>query len=257
MKTALSLISALAIASQAWCSPAIQADSLYNKEDFRQAAEMYEQSIAVEGPHADTYYNLGNAYYRTGRTGKSVVAYERALRLDPTHEDARTNLEFVNSRIEDRPEDDSAFLGNLQNSIRSSMTANAWAWTAMAVFVIMLGAIALYIFAREVRLRKCGFFSAIVLCVLFVYTLSTALTAASRARGHEEAVVIVPTTYLSSSPRPGNSTSDKLVAIHEGTKVEIIDSLSTPDDPSSPKWYNVKIINSTKAWLKSVDVERI
>lgn len=62
MKTALSLISALAIASQAWCSPALQADSLYNKEDFRQAAEMYEQSIAVEGPHADTYYNLGNAY---------------------------------------------------------------------------------------------------------------------------------------------------------------------------------------------------
>jgi hypothetical protein len=47
------------------------------------------------------------------------------------------------------------------------------------------------------------------------------------------------------------------VTIHEGTKVEIIDSIATPDDPVSPKWYNVKINNSAKAWLRASDVERI
>lgn len=258
MKTLICTLTALGLGiAAAWASPAVEGDSLYNNELYRDAALKYEQSLREEGPDAETHYNLGNAYYRTGRTGLAVVEYERALRLDPTHADARTNLEFVNSRIEDRPEDDSAFLGNLQRSMRDSMTTNGWGWTAMAMFVLMLGAIALYIFAGNVTLRKCGFFGGIILCILTVYSITTALGSARHARSHDQAVVIVPTTYLSSTPRPGNTASDKLVAIHEGTKVEIIDSLSTPDDPTSPRWYNVKINNSTKAWLKSVDVERI
>ncbi|MDE6468064.1 MAG: SH3 domain-containing protein, partial [Muribaculaceae bacterium] len=52
-------------------------------------------------------------------------------------------------------------------------------------------------------------------------------------------------------------TSDKVVTIHEGTRVQIIDSVATPDDPVSPRWYNVKINNGTKAWLRASDVERI
>ncbi len=244
-------------ATSAIASPATAGDSLYNNEQFRDAASMYERSLNEEGPSADTYYNLGNAYFRTGQTGRAVVAYERALKLDPTHEDARTNLEFVNSRIADRPEDDSSFLSNLQRHVSDSLTANAWAWCALALFAMLLGAVAVYIFATGVSVRKFGFFGGIVLCVLFVYTLSTALASASYARSHGSAVVIVPTTYLSSSPRPSAGSSDKLVAIHEGTKVEVIDSISTPDDPSSPKWYNVKINNSTKAWLRAVDVEKI
>ncbi|MDE6277081.1 MAG: tetratricopeptide repeat protein [Muribaculaceae bacterium] len=258
MKSILaSLILLIGASAAAQTSPAIAADSLYNNEEFRGATEMYARSIAEEGPSAETYYNLGNAYYRTGQAGRAVVAYERALKLNPTHEDARTNLAFVNSRIEDRPEDDSAFLSNLQRSISDSMTANAWAWTALTLFALLLGAAALYIFASGIGTRKCGFFGGILLCVLFVYSLATAIGSASRARSHSEAVVIVPTTYLSSTPRPSSTSTEKLVAIHEGTKVEIIDSLSTPDDPTSPKWYNVKINNSTKAWLKAIDVEKI
>ncbi len=241
----------------ATASPAASGDSLYNKEQFRDAAAMYERSLSEEGADADTYYNLGNAYFRTGQTGRAVVSYERALRLDPTHEDARTNLEFVNSRIADLPEDDSAFLSNLQQRVSNSLTANSWAWCALVLFALLMGAVAVYIFATGVRVRKFGFFGGIVLCILFVYTLSTALSSSAQARSHGWAVVIVPTTYLSSSPRPTSNSSDKLVAIHEGTKVEVIDSVSTPDDPSSPKWYNVKINNSTKAWLRAVDVEKI
>ena len=77
------------------------------------------------------------------------------------------------------------------------------------------------------------------------------------ATTHDDAVVIVPSTQLTSVPRAAKTSSDKVVTIHEGTKVEIIDSVATPDDPVSPMWYNVKINNNTKAWLRSADVERI
>lgn len=235
----------------------VQADSLYSREEFRLAVPLYEQSIREEGPSADAYYNLGNAYFRTNQLGKAVVAYERALRVDPTHADARTNLEFVNSRITDLPEDDSSFIHQLQEKIRNSMSANAWAWCSMALFILLVGAAALYIFSMNVGMRKLGFFGGIVLAVLFVYSVLTAFGAASRTQSHTDAVVIVPSTFISSTPRPSAANREKLVAIHEGTKVEILDSLATPDDPESPKWYNVKINNSTRAWLRAIDVEAI
>ena len=234
-----------------------QADSAYNKDDYRMAIELYKQSIATVGASADIYFNLGNAYYRSGKPGMAVVCYERALSLDPTDSDARTNLEFVRAQIQDKPEDDTAFLASVHKSILSSMTANGWAWTAFVLFLLLLGAVALYIFSRSVASRKVGFFGGMVLIVFFLYSLWLAYQSYAVANTHEEAVVIVPSTQLTSAPRASRTSADKVVTIHEGTKVEIIDSIATPDDPVSPKWYNVKINNTTKAWLRASDVERI
>lgn len=234
-----------------------RADSAYNAENYRLAIDLYQKSLAEEGRSSDLYYNLGNAYYRRDKLGMAVVCYERSLRLDPTNDDARSNLEFVRSRIMDRPEDDTAFLAEVHYSILSSMTADAWAWTAFAIFVLLMGAVALYIFSTNVGLRKTGFFGGLVLLVLFAYTLVVASDATSDASSHETAVVISPSTQLSSAPRASKTSADKVVTLHEGTTVEIVDSVPTPDDPVSPMWYNVKINNATKAWLRSSDVERI
>lgn len=234
-----------------------RADSAYNAEDYRQAIELYNQAIAQDGPGTDVYYNLGNAYFRNDNLGKAVVAYERSLRQDPTNADARHNLNFVRARIQDRPEDDSPFLSNLHHSIVTAMKANAWAWTALVVFVLLLGGVALYIFSPSVALRKTGFFGGIILLFAFGYTLWVAASATELARSHESAVVIVPMTQLSSVPRPSRTADDRVVPIHEGTTVEIVDSIATPDDPVSPMWYSVKINNSTRAWLRASDVERI
>lgn len=234
-----------------------QADSAYNAENYRQAIELYRRSLAQEGRSSNIYYNLGNAYYRSDKPGQAILNYQRALRLDPTNADARTNLDFVRSHITDRPEDDTAFLAKVHHSVRNSMTANAWAWTAFGVFVALMGAIALYIFSTNIALRKAGFFGGIVLLIFFAYALVVASDAAEHASSHDTAVVTSPSTQLSSAPRASKTSADKVVTLHEGTMVEIIDSVATPDDPVSPIWYNVKINNATKAWLRASDVERI
>lgn len=238
-------------------SAAQRADSAYNKEDYRLAISLYIEDLATHGPDAQVYYNLGNAYYRNGNMGRAVLSYERSLRLDPTDADARHNLEFVRSRIQDRPEDDTSFLATLHHNILGSMTANAWAWTALVLFVLFLGAAALYIFSSGVMLRKAGFFGGIILLFVFGYALYVALDSAAIARSHNYAVVTAPSTMLSSSPRPSRTSTDRVVSIHEGTTVEIVDSVATPDDPVSPMWYNVKVNNATRAWLRASDVERI
>ena len=233
------------------------ADSAYNKEEYRQAIDLYNQSIQEEGVSADVYYNLGNAHFRNDNTGKAILNYERALRLDPSHSDARTNLNYVKSKLIDKPEDDTNVLYKIHHGIMSMMSANAWAYMALSLFILFLGAIGLYIFSSHVTYRKIGFFGGSTLIFVCAYVIYLACDAAAIARSHESAVVIVPSTQLTSAPRGAKSGKDKVVTIHEGTRVEIIDSVATPDDPVSPKWYNIKLNNSTKAWLRSSDVERI
>ena len=235
----------------------LRADSAYNREAYADAIRLYNEAIADEGVSSNLYYNLGNAYYRDNRLGKAILSYERALALDPSNKEAATNLRFVRTQIEDMPEDDSSFLSNVHGNIVSGMSPDAWAWTALFLFIIVLGTVALYIFSSNVALRKVGFFGGIIVLVFFVYTLVIAYQTAGAYDRHDKAVVIVPTTNLSSAPRSTRSEKEKIVPIHEGTKVEIIDSLSTPDDPNVGKWFDVKINNTTRAWLDAQAVERI
>lgn len=253
----LTIITAIAALCASAAPLAVQADSAYNRKDFKSAVRLYHQAINADGVSPEVLYNLGNAYYRIGNLGRAVIYYNRALRLDPSMTDARTNLDFVNTRILDKPEDDSTFLGNLHRDICAWTDPDAWAWTAFALFVIMLACIALYIFSGRIVLRKTGFFGGIIFLALWIYTMVIASQTASAYYSHDAAVVIVPTANMGTSPGATGNKDARIIPIHEGTKVEIIDSMSIPGDVAAPLWYDVKINNSTRAWVRAVDVERI
>lgn len=246
----LCIAGALAAGAQ---SAATQADSAYNQGHFELAEELYQQAATNQGVSAQLYFNLGNTNYRLGRLGKAVVYYERALMMDPSMADARTNLDFVNTKILDKPEDDSTFLGNLHRSVTSWLSPNGWAWLAFVLFAAVLGCVALYIFSSAVMLRKTGFFGGFVLLIAFAYTLAIAAQTSSAPFSHMRAVVIQPTANLSTTP---GSTADgtKIIPVHEGTVLEIVDSMAVP---GSPVWYDVKINNSTRAWVSASDIEKI
>ena len=257
MKTILCITAALAmgIASASAATLAQQADSAYMAEDYARAADLYSRSIAEEGPAADTWYNLGNAHWRQGHAGQAIIGYERALRIDPSHADARTNLDFVRTKIQDLPEDDSAFLSTLRGS-RLDEARRVGLDGIRALPGRGRHGRALHLRTRRdspqdgllrrhraavpLHLRHCG-----------------GLATGCAVDRHDHAVVTVPTTLLSSTPKASQSATDKVVAIHEGTKVEIVDSVMAPGAEGAEQWYDVKINNSTRAWLKAKDVERI
>ena len=238
-------------------SLAQRGDSAYMAEQYQEAVGHYSRSVAEEAATPDAYYNLGNAHWRNGDAGHAIISYERALRLDLSHEDARTNLEFVRTKIQDLPEDDSSFLGNVHDKVVSMMSPDAWAFTAFVLFLAVAGMAALYIFAPGVMVRKTGFFGGIIMLCLTVYAIVVASESASAPSRTDEAVVTVPTTLLSSTPKATQGTPDKVVAIHEGTKVQIVDSVMAPGAEGLEKWYDVKINNSSRAWLQAKDVEKI
>lgn len=237
-------------------SLAQKADSAYNNNDYYAAVGLYHQAMNKEGSSAQLYYNLANSYYRIGKLGKAVLYYNRALAVDPSMDDARANLEFVNKQIIDKPDDESTFLGSVHRSVMRMMTPNAWAWTAFGLFVLLLAAAGLYVFSGSVALRKVGFFGGFALVALFAYALVIAAQASSLPYNHTRAVVVTPTSNFSTSP--GNrEEGSKIIPVHEGTVVEIVDSILLPEQSSAPLWYEVKINSSTRAWARSADVEKI
>lgn len=237
-------------------SAALKGDSAYNKADYQTALRYYNEALTKEGSSTELYYNIGNAYYRLDNLGRAVLSYERALKIDPSNDQARDNLQFVKSKIKDRPEDDSSYLNNVHKKIISLMSPDMWAWVTLGIFVLLMALVALYIFTANVNLRKVGFFGGIVMLCVFVYTLVIAYNSANEVNKHETAVVIVPTSYLSSMPA-SKDKNQKVVPVHEGITITIIDSVATPEDPNSRMWYNVKINNATSAWVRGSDIERI
>ncbi len=257
MKKILSLILVIMTWGQIAASNlAVQADSAYTADNFSLAADLYRQSIETDGASSIIYYNLGNAYYRMNDLGRAIVNYERALQLDPTNSDARTNLDFVNSQITDKPLDSGSFVYDTIDSVISSAHPDTWAWITFILFVIIIGCVLGYIFSSGVKIRKICFFGGIVLMFVTIGTAWMAWMSASRVNDHSYAIIVVPASQLSTTPREAVDPSEQAFLLHEGTKLEIVDSVLTPGSDSK-RWYEVKVDNTHRAWINSLDIEKI
>lgn len=233
------------------------ADSAYQAQNFRQALSMYEKVLNTNGASSELYYNIGNANYRLGNYGKAIVAYERALRLNPANKEARSNLNFVRSSLRGLPEDGSSFLNNVHQSIVSIATANAWSIVALVFFLMLLSCVAFYLFSNNVTLRKAGFFGGICVFVVFIYSFVIAWQTATAQSRDNVGIIVRQNARLTSNPGTVKNKTEKTISIPEGSKVEIMDSLSTPNDPVTSMWYNVRLNNKSEAWIDASDIERI
>lgn len=243
----LTLVAITCLQSRAHASVAT-ADSLYNAGNFQQALDEYLAVADSLGTSADLLYNIGNSYYRLDELGNAIVYYERALKLDATHGDARANLEFVNTRIADRPTDDRSLPSRLYDSCLMKATANTWAIVAMVLFVVLVCAVVGYLVFGKVKIRKICFFGGIVVLVADVFVLSLALDASSQSSATDQAIIITPAAELTTAPRHSDDAAGVAFRLHEGTKVQIVDSIAAPDHADT--WYEVKVAGQSRAWTQ-------
>jgi Ca-activated chloride channel family protein len=89
---------------------AARAAELFKNPEWRSAAqyraEQFEASAAslANIDSAEGHYNRGNALAKAGQLPAAIAAYDRALELDPSHEDARYNRDLVEQFLRDNPE---------------------------------------------------------------------------------------------------------------------------------------------------------
>lgn len=223
------------------------AAAAYVKGDYQQAAECYTKLLKV-GESAELYYNLGNCEYRLGNITQSIIAYERALRLNPGDSDTRYNLQFLRGKTIDKvvPVDEMFFV-TWYHSLQNLMSIDAWAILAVSAFVLALILILVYLFGSNILLRKIGFFGALVGLLIFVLGLLFAYQRKVALSEHNIAIVLTPTLNVKATP--AESSSDAFV-IHEGTRLTITDS-------SMNAWYGVRLDDGKEGWLPKNSVEVI
>jgi len=73
----------------------LQANRQYEAGAYEGAISAYENLIRQGWESASLYYNLGNAYFKSGKTGLAILNYERAKILNPRDEDIKFNLEYA------------------------------------------------------------------------------------------------------------------------------------------------------------------
>lgn len=234
-----------------------KANAEYNKDNYKQALELYLQATKEDGTSSDLYYNIGNTYYRLGDLGNAVLYFERALILNPRNDDARTNLEFVNSKIETRILDEKSFVLQIIDSIVEWQSSNTWAIISAICFLLLICNIILYIFADTIFLRKIGFFGGGIVFIVTIFSLLCAFSMKSRVEAQDKAIIISPSVTLSTVPRQPKGKTEEAFTLTAGNKVTIVDSVENKNGDKIELWLEVKADDKHRAWLKKEHLKSI
>src|ERR1044072_5583581 len=107
---------------------------------FKEAISDYEALIRDGQWSANVFYDLGNAYFRTGDFGHAILNYERALVLQRHHPEAKANLQIAREEAralelqQSRSERYLLFASVNQYSITAAIAF----WLAAFAFVLLL-----------------------------------------------------------------------------------------------------------------------
>ena len=84
-------------------NPAWKAAAAYKAGDYEDAAKKFREKKGLN--ETASYYNEGNSLARSGELEAAIEAYEHALQLEPTFEDAIFNKELLENLLQQQNED--------------------------------------------------------------------------------------------------------------------------------------------------------
>ncbi|MDR2792024.1 MAG: tetratricopeptide repeat protein [Tannerellaceae bacterium] len=223
------------------------AEAAYASGAFERAAEIYESLLQTWGESSHVRYNLGNAYYKTGKIAPAILQYERAVLLDPGDADIRFNLQLAKARGVDRIESiEQFFLVRWFLALQDAGKADAWAKGGIGAFLLFMGCLALFVFSRRTGLKKVGFYAGTGLLVVVAVTNIFARNQKNELLRRDSAIVFSPTVTVKSSP---DASGTDLFVLHEGTKVRVKSSLGD--------WSEIELSDGNVGWMTSKDFEII
>ena len=224
-----------------------EAAQAYQEGNFARSIELYEQLLSGEQESAVLYYNLGNAYYKTGEMAKAILNYERALLLRPGDKDVKYNLDLAQrATVDDIKVLPELFLVRWYNAFVTAFSADQWAYISVALFIVFLVMAVLFFHATSVSMKKLGFSLGILFLLLSGVTVLFANKQYHRQVDRDYAIVMTPSVVVRGAP---DDSGTELFVIHEGLKVRVIESLGD--------WYNVRLADGNEGWIGQSDLEKI
>lgn len=97
---------------------------------LREAEQIYRQILQADSSQVESWNNLGDVCWSTGRLDDAATCFQRVLRLQPGHAIARKSLDAI---LRQRSQGN-ALPGNLPQSQETQMNAQAYNRQGIALF---------------------------------------------------------------------------------------------------------------------------
>ena len=221
------------------------ANAAYVEGQWADAADGYEKISDMGLESASLYCNTGDAYYKDGNIPMAILYYERALKLDPSYEDARYNLELMNARIQDRIDPVPEFILKVwARDLCRLMDSDSWAVAFIILLAIAAAMVLLFLLSPSVAGRRAGFFTGIVVLLLAGASLGFSIWQKNDYMRVDSAIVMRPVVSVKSSPSA--EASQDLFVLHEGTKVKVLDTVG--------RWNNVELADGRQGWIRTDEI---
>jgi len=222
-------------------------NTYYRDGEYEQAIEEYRKLVDEDYLGASLFYNLGNSYYRIGKIGLAILYYEKALKLSPSDEDIKHNLNFAQLSTVDRIQPlPTFFLFEWWEDILGSFTENGWAYIIFVLYLLVIMIAASYFFARSVKQQKLILFSGVATLFILAIAISLLIVKINRDENVKSGIVVEQFVTVKSSPDP--KSTDAFV-IHEGLKVNLEDKLD--------EWVKVRLADGKVGWIENNYVKQI
>lgn len=224
-----------------------EANALYNNGNYQEAIQKYESILETNQHSAELYFNLGNANYKLNRIAPSVYYYEKALQLAPHDQEIKNNLAFAQNMtidaIEEVPE---IGVSKFFNKVINILGYEGWAKLAVVLMLLFVGLFLAYYFSYSTQKKRLSFIGSMVSLLLMLLSVTLAFQKFVMVQDDQPAIVFSQETEVKSEP---NLRSTKAFKLHEGTKVQILDTVNN--------WKKIKIADGKTGWIPSDDVKAL
>jgi hypothetical protein len=187
------------------------------------------------------YYNLANAYFRSGQLGRAILNYERAKALIPRDADLNFNLRYALDQTRDAVSATQNFIGQAFFWL-DELTFDELLWGFGVLNLVFWGIPVLRLFVRPE-------WSYYVLIVLLVFWLATGASLGMKwhqMTSDRRAVILVDEVDILAGPDVRDTVLFKL---HEGTTVH--------RERVENGWSLIRLSENKRGWLESDDIESI
>jgi tetratricopeptide (TPR) repeat protein len=218
-----------------------EANTVYQSEDYLLAITLYDSILKSDKESMALHYNLGNAYFKEGNIGKSILHYEKALRLKPQDEEILHNLGIARQKTVDRFEDvpENLFQASRLAIIRLLSPDH---WARLALFSLLLASLGLasYLFSSYLRI---GFITILAGLSISLLSIIMAWSHENYLKNNQEAILLEDSSYVKSGP---SENADDVFILHEGTKALRLEQFEN--------WSKIKLPDGKLGWLLSAEI---
>jgi tetratricopeptide (TPR) repeat protein len=211
------------------------ANKLYEQQKFSAAAAEYEKLIQSTNLSPEIYFNLGNAYFKSGQLGRGIAAYRNAESLAPRDTTIRANLQFARAQANKKSSQ------SLWTAWIHTLTLNEWAIATAVCIWVVFGLLILSHWRTELK-KPLRMWSAIIGVVGVFFMIC--LASASRERFFvTSAVVVVQEAVVRRGPFDESQSS---FTLHDGAELFVL--------ARKDKWLQVVDPSRRIGWLPESQV---